>query len=123
MRDTGNPLLSDWAIVRISPLGYIEYTAYHFTGVCEGHPLLPDGARIVTTAVQEIAEDERWGRSRSRVYGLGQKLPDDERSEELETEVTDILYQVFGLDCDIEWISVEEWRRAMDSSSTHCGNA
>lgn len=108
-----NPFLSGWAIIRITPLGYDEYVAYHFTGVCFRHPLLPDGARIVTTAVQEIAEDGKSGRSRSRAYELGRKLELEEFTLKLEAEVMDILCQVFGVDCDLEWISVEEWREVM----------
>jgi hypothetical protein len=43
-------------------------------GVVTGHPLLPDGAFIHTSALVWLAADRRWARTISRFYRLGVSL-------------------------------------------------
>jgi hypothetical protein len=104
------PILFEWSIIRISPADHPEHTRYHFTGIGYGHPRLPDLVQFITTDVQEVSEDQTWGRSRSRVYSLARQLRQEEFSAELATEIKEILFRALGHSFDVAWVSVEEWR-------------
>lgn len=45
-------------------------------GIVTGHPILPDGDHITTSALLWIADDKRAARTVSRYYRLGTSLED-----------------------------------------------
>jgi len=111
MPEQNNPTLVEWSIIKISLASNPEVTLFSFTGIGYGHPRLQDSFQFVTTAIQEVGEDETWGRSRSRVYNLTQPLNRREFSPELAELVREIIQQRVGRAVDVEWTSVEDWRR------------
>lgn len=45
-------------------------------GIVTGHPTLPDGGHITTSALLWVADDKRAARTVSRLYRLGTSLED-----------------------------------------------
>jgi len=122
MRKRSNPTLFDWAIIRVRLSGKPEVSAFLFTGIGFGHPRLDDFVLFATTEVQEIGEDGTWGRTRSRIYNLEQPLKKHEFTAELTEEVKEIFQQERGTAVEVEWISIEEWRKMADSGGNPSPN-
>ena len=59
------PLLDSWCAGMIEP-------APHLFGRVTGHPRLRDGARIFTSPYLQVAVEQRWARTWSRYYRLGE---------------------------------------------------
>lgn len=57
------PVLEGWQ--------FRQHRAIHLTGICTGHPLLPDG-RVFTSDLKLLAPDKTWARTTSRFYVLGE---------------------------------------------------
>ena len=115
MKKGSPPILFEWSIIRIHPVGHPEHTRYHFTGIGYGHPRLPDLVQFITTDVEDVSEDKTWGRSTSRLYSLARQLRREEFTVGLATEIKEILLRAVRHPFDVEWISVEEWRAVANS--------
>ena len=125
MKTPKRPVLSDWTIIRTNLVGQVRPIRYHFTGIVQGHPHLPDNAQIVTTEVQEIGKDGRWGRTRSRIYSLRHHLSRSEFTPELAFEVRVILrselsrrYDIEGISIEVEWISIADSRALISAEGS-----
>jgi hypothetical protein len=59
------PTLNHWRVIHVADTG-----ATHLIGIVHGHPELREGARAITSAVQEFAPDFSWARTQSRIYQL-----------------------------------------------------
>lgn len=58
------PLLEYWCITDSIPWSEL-------TGIVSGHPILPDGAQIVTSKLLWLSKDSTCARTVSRFYRLG----------------------------------------------------
>lgn len=57
--------LDQWRIIRVA-----EGTR-HLVGVVSGHPRLPEGARIISSAVLDLAADHSRAETVNTIYQLG----------------------------------------------------
>lgn len=76
----GHPVLHNWRLIDggADCLGIL-------VGEVTGHPSLPNGW-ITTSLVCELAQDQSWARTISRLYNLGARLPEDQRLPAAATE-------------------------------------
>ncbi len=66
--------VDNWQVVmRESPVDSHQY--FILTGVVTGHPMIPDGHEIRTTAIQEIDLKKGTAQTKNTIYELGSPSP------------------------------------------------